>query len=281
MEHSIEIRNSIHPDHGKSLDTDGLRKEFLITGLFEEGKVALVYSHIDRIIAGGAVPKAGKLSLAVGKETIGADYLLERRELGVLNLGGAGTVTVDGKAHPMTRLDGLYVGKGSKSVELSSASPKSPAKFYLLSTMAHKELPTTLIGVQKARRVEMGSREECNVRTIHQVIHPEVVESCSLVMGYTHLEEGSAWNTMPCHTHVRRMEVYLYFDLAKDTIVFHLMGQPSETRHIVVRNEEAVICPSWSIHSGVGTKNYSFVWGMTGENQTFTDMDDVSMDALR
>jgi 4-deoxy-L-threo-5-hexosulose-uronate ketol-isomerase len=281
MNLNLEIRNPIHPDHGKQLDTEGLRKEFLIKGLFEDGKLTLVYSHIDRIIAGGAVPKSEALALSIGKETIGADYFLERRELGVINLGGEGTVTVDGAAFPMGRLEGLYVGKGSKSVELSSSNPKSPAKFYLLSAMAHKELPTTLVCREKAKRVKAGSAAECNARTIYQVIHPDVVQSCSLVMGYTSLDEGSAWNTMPCHTHVRRMEVYLYFDLTKDTVVFHLMGEPSQTRHIVVRNEEAVICPSWSIHSGVGTRNYSFVWGMTGENQTFTDMDDVSMELLR
>ncbi len=277
----MEIRHPMHPDHGKILDTAGLRKEFLIQGLFKKGTVAMVYSHLDRIIVGGAVPTAGKLGLTVQRELIGTDSLLDRRELGILNLGGVGTVDVDGIAYSMRRLDGLYVGKGSKSVELISEDPKSPAKFYFLSGMAHRELPTTLIGADKTRQIKMGCREECNARTINQVIHPDVVQSCSLVMGFTSLMEGSAWNTMPCHTHERRMEVYLYFDLPEEAVVFHLMGQPAETRHIVVRNEEAVICPSWSIHSGVGTRSYSFVWGMVGENQAFTDMDGVSMDVLR
>ena len=277
----MEIRHPIHPDHGKTLDTAGLRKEFLIQGLFAAGVVKLVYSHIDRIIVGSAVPTAGKLALTTPKEIIGADYLLERRELGVLNLGGTGTVTVEGTAYPLSRLEGLYVGKGAKSVEFVSADAKTPAKFYFLSGLAHKELPTVFIGRNKAKRILMGSQEECNKRTINQVIHPDVVKSCSLVMGFTSLEPGSVWNTIPCHTHERRMEVYLYFDVPKDAMVLHLMGKPAETRHIIVRNEEAVISPSWSIHSGVGTRNYSFVWGMVGENQTFTDMDGVSMDILR
>jgi len=263
------------------LDTAGLRREFLIEGLFSAGSVQLVYSHFDRIIVGGAVPTAAGLPLEVDKAAIGCDHLLDSRELGVLNLGADGAVAVDGKEYPLGRLDALYVGRGSKSVVLSSGNAGDPAKFYLLSGIAHKEFPTTLICKDRARRIQAGSREECNVRTINQVIHPDVVKSCNLVMGWTRLDSASVWNTMPCHTHGRRMEVYLYFDVPKTAVVLHLMGTPTETRHLVVRNEQGVISPSWSIHSGVGTAGYSFVWGMVGENQTFTDMDQVPMDALR
>ena len=277
----MEIRHPIHPDHGKALDTEGLRRQFLITDLFSAGSIKLVYSHFDRIIVGGAVPVSAALPLEVEKAVIGTDHLLDSRELGVLNLGGEGSVAVDGKEYPLNRLDALYVGRGAKSVAFSSRSPASPARLYLLSAIAHRELPTTLIGRDKAKRVVAGSPAECNRRTIHQVIHPDVVASCNLVMGYTLLEPGNVWNTMPCHTHPRRMEVYFYFDVPKDAVVFHLMGAPDETRHIVARNEQAIISPSWSIHSGVGTAGYSFAWAMVGENQTFTDMDAVAMDALR
>ncbi len=277
----MEIRQPMHPDNGRNLDTEGLRREFLIPGLFASGAVTLVYSHFDRIIVGGAVPTSASLSLEVKKELIGSDHLLDSRELAILNLGGDGSATIDGKEYSLGRLDALYVGKGARSVELASREARNPAKFYLLSGLAHKELPTTLICKDKAKRIKTGSPEECNARTINQVIHPDVVKSCNLCMGFTCLEPGSVWNTMPCHTHERRMEVYFYFDVRPTAVVFHLMGAPSETRHIVVRNEQAVISPSWSIHSGVGTSNYSFVWGMVGENQLFNDMDAVSMDILR
>jgi 4-deoxy-L-threo-5-hexosulose-uronate ketol-isomerase len=277
----MEIRHPIHPDNGKALDTEGLRREFLIADLFSAGSIKLVYSHFDRIIVGGAVPASAALPLEVEKAVIGSDHLLDSRELGILNLGGDGSAIVDGKDYPLNRLDALYVGRGTKSVAFSSRSAASPARLYLLSAIAHKELPTTLIGREKAKRVVAGSREECNRRTIHQVIHPDVVASCNLTMGYTLLEPASVWNTMPCHTHPRRIEVYFYFDVPKDAVVFHLMGTPNETRHIVVRNEQGIISPSWSIHSGVGTAGYSFVWAMAGENQTFTDMDTVAMGTLQ
>jgi 4-deoxy-L-threo-5-hexosulose-uronate ketol-isomerase len=277
----MEIRHPIHPDGGKALDTEGLRREFLIPGIFSPGKIKLVYSHFDRIIAGGAVPTSAKLSLDVEKSQIGSDHLLDSRELGILNLGKDGSAIIDGKMYPLGTMDALYVGKGAKSIQLASNDGSNPAKLYLLSGMAHKELPTTLISKDKAKQVKLGSREESNKRVINQVIHPDVVKSCNLIMGYTLLEPGCVWNTMPCHTHERRMEVYFYFDMSENTVVFHLMGAPTETRHIVVRNEEGIISPSWSIHCGVGTSNYSFVWGMVGENQTFTDMDAVAMDVLR
>jgi 4-deoxy-L-threo-5-hexosulose-uronate ketol-isomerase len=277
----MQTRYAIHPDQAKSLDTEALRREFLIQRPFQAGAVNLVYSHVDRMLVGGALPTTGALELEADRKTLGVDYFLERRELGVLNLGGPGKVCVDGKEYALSRLDGLYVGKGSEQVEFGSTERDNPAKFYLASGVAHRGLPTTLITPQMTKQVVLGSAEEANRRTIHQVIHPDVLETCSLVMGYTCLEPGSVWNTMPCHTHERRMEVYLYFDLPKDAFVLHLMGRPDETRHILMRNEEAVICPSWSIHSGVGSQSYSFVWAMIGENQTFTDMDAVGMDVLR
>jgi 4-deoxy-L-threo-5-hexosulose-uronate ketol-isomerase len=277
----METRYAIHPDQAKTLDTAGLRREFLIQQLFQAGTLKLLYSHVDRMLVGAAVPTTDVLELAADPKTLGADYFLERRELGVLNLGGPGEVRVDGERFEMARLDGLYVGKGHKTVEFGSVQSSSPAKFYFASGMAHQELPTVLVTDQKAKLVVLGSAEEANRRTIHQVIHPDVVKTCSLVMGFTCLEPGSVWNTMPCHTHERRMEVYLYFDLPSDAVVLHLFGHPAETRHLVMRNEEAVISPSWSIHTGVGSRNYSFVWAMVGENQTFTDMDAVAMDVLR
>jgi 4-deoxy-L-threo-5-hexosulose-uronate ketol-isomerase len=275
----MDIRHPIHPEHGRSLDTAGLRRQFLIDGLFRKDELSLTYSHIDRIIVGGVVP-ARPVALEVSKKIIGSDYLLERRELGVLNLGESGRVLVEGKPYRLGRLEALYVGRGNKSVSFESENPAAPARFYMACGMAHRSLPTFLIDESRAKKLVLGSQEECNRRTIRQLVHPDVVESCNLVMGYTRLEAGSVWNTMPAHTHERRMEVYLYFDVPKDALVFHLMGDPAETRHIVMRNEQAVISPSWSIHSGVGTKNYSFVWAMVGENQTFTDMDGASMDAI-
>ena len=277
----METRYGMHPDQAKSLDTAGLRHEFLLQGLFRAGEVNLVYSHIDRIIVGGVVPTTGTLELPADPRSLGSEFFLERRELGVINLGGPGTVRVDGKDWALGRLEGLYVGRGAERVEFVSQDPRSPAKCYLASGMAHRPLATQAIASSMMKHVVLGSSEESNRRTLHQVIHPDVVETCSLVMGFTCLEPGSVWNTMPCHTHERRMEVYLYFDLPDDAAVLHLMGPPAETRHLVVRNEEAVVSPSWSIHSGVGTRNYSFVWAMVGENQTFTDMDAVPMDVLR
>ncbi len=277
---SLEIRHNIHPEHAKTLDTEGLRREFLVQGLFVPGRVKLVYSHIDRIIVGGAVPSP-ELKLDIDKKLIGAEYLLERRELGLINLGGPGEVIVDGLSYPLGRLDSLYVGKGSRSIVLRSRDNGNPAKFYFLSGMAHATFPTRRVTLEEARKIPLGSLETSNKRTIYQMIHPAVLPTCNLVMGVTCLDVGSVWNTMPPHTHERRMEVYLYFDLPQNAVVFHLIGEPRETRHIVVRNEEAVIAPSWSIHSGVGTSNYSFVWGMVGENQNFDDMDPVPVELLR
>lgn len=276
----MEMRYPAHPTDFRAYTTERLRRDYLIENLFEPGKIRLVYSHSDRIIVGGACPTGSALLLEAGKD-LGTEFFLARRELGVINIGGGGTVTIDGKDHDLGRRDGLYIGMGTKEIALASADGDQPAKFYLNSAPAHKSYPTRAVSMKKAKRVPLGSRSESNQRVIYQYIHPEVLETCQLVMGMTILEPENVWNTMPCHTHARRMEAYMYFDLPENAVVFHFLGEPTETRHIVVRNEQAVLSPSYSIHSGVGTAAYTFIWGMVGENQTFTDMDFVSMDVLR
>ena len=276
----MEVRTAAGPKDVRQYDTGRLREEFLIEELFLADQVKMVYSHVDRIIIGGAMPKAKALSLEAGKE-IRADYFLERRELGIINIGGPGTVSLDETLYTLANAEAFYVGMGTKEIVFASKNAEKPAKFYFLSAPAHAAYPTVKVDMAKARHVALGSQEEGNKRTIHQYIHPDVLKSCQLVMGMTVLEPGSVWNTMPTHTHDRRMEVYLYLGMADDAVVFHLMGEPNETRHIVMRNEQAVISPSWSIHSGVGTKSYTFIWGMVGENQTFTDMDFVAMKDLK
>jgi len=276
----MDIRHPVHPDHAKTFTTEELRSHFLITDLFAEDAVRMTYSHFDRIIISSICPKTKPLQLE-GGAALGTDSFFSGREGGVINIGGSGTVEIDGEKFQMKNRDGLYIGRGAASVIFTSESSSSPAKFYLLSGPAHKEYPHKKVSLQDARQVKLGSIETSNKRTIHQYIHPEVLDSCQLCMGMTLLEPNCIWNTMPAHTHDRRMEVYLYFDIDDDNVVFQLMGEPSETRHLVVRNEQAVIAPSWSIHSGVGTKNYTFIWGMVGENKTFTDMDDVPMDSLK
>ena len=244
-----------------------------------------MYSHYDRIITGGAMPVKGALELSAGDE-LRAEYFLQRREMGVINIGGAGKVTVDGKVYEVANADGMYIGRGKKDIKFESVDASNPAKFYFNSTPAHKEYKTVLIKkegeaaediviVKDENKVELGSLEQSNHRVICKYILPGQVESCQLVMGMTSLKPGSVWNSMPCHTHDRRMEVYLYFGLAEDAYVMHYMGEPQETRHIVMRNEQAVISPSWSIHAGSGTQSYTFIWGMAGENQDFGDMDNV------
>ncbi len=275
----MEIRNGVHPKDFKTYTTRQIRDEFLVRDLFTPDAIKLVYTHIDRMIIGGACP-ATPLTLTAGKQ-IGADFFLARRELGVINIGPAGVVTVDGAQHPLGRNEGLYVGMGAREVLFASADPQNPARFYLASGPAHGPHPTCKIDAAGAEATTLGSATEANLRTIRKYIHPAGVESCQLVMGMTTLEPGSVWNTMPCHTHERRMEVYFYFDLPKDGAVFHMMGRPDETRHIIVRDQEAVISPSWSIHSGVGVASYTFIWAMLGENQTFTDMDAAAMEDLR
>ncbi|MGF1735209.1 5-dehydro-4-deoxy-D-glucuronate isomerase [Photobacterium satsumensis] len=276
----MDIRQPIHSDHAKQLDTEGLREQFLIEGMFEQGQINLTYSHIDRIIVGGAVPTTEALTLEGGKE-LGVDFFLERRELGAINIGEPGLVTVDGETFEIGHREAIYVGKGSKEVLFTSVSEQKPARFYVNSAPAHMTYPTRKITREDASPETLGNQENCNVRTINKYLHPSVLPTCQLSMGLTELAPGSLWNTMPCHTHERRMEVYLYFNMKDDNIVFHYMGEPQETRHIVMRNEQAVISPSWSIHSGVGTAAYTFIWSMVGENQTFHDMDHIAMSDLK
>lgn len=276
----MELRNASGPGDVKYYDTSRLRQEFLIEELFGLNDAKTVYSHFDRIITGSAVPSGQALSLPSG-DALHAKSFLERRELGIINIGGAGTVTVDGARFSLRSNDGLYVGMGAADVRFESADAGSPAMFYFNSAPAHRACPTVLIRPEDCAKVELGSLEASNHRTICKYILPGQVESCQLVMGMTNLMPGSVWNTMPCHTHDRRMEVYLYFNLPDDAVVFHYMGEPWETRHLVVRNRQAVISPSWSIHSASGTQGYSFIWGMVGENQAFDDMDAVPMSKLR
>ena len=276
----MELRTASSPRDVKTYDTARLREEFLIHDLFRPDEVKMVYSHIDRIITGAAMPVNKALTLAVGEE-LRAEYFLQRREMGIINIGGEGKVTVDGTVYTLRHRDGIYVGRGCKDVVMESVDSAKPAKFYFNSTPAHKAYPTVYIRPEDCVNVELGSLEQSNHRNICKYILPGQVESCQLVMGMTTLRPGSVWNTMPCHTHDRRMEVYLYFDLPEDAFVMHYMGEPTETRHIVVRNEEAVISPSWSIHSGSGTQAYTFIWGMAGENQDFDDMDGCAMTDLK
>ena len=287
----MELRTAASPRDVKHYTTERLREEFLIQGLFTADEIKLVYSHIDRIITGAATPVSKALVLTAGDE-LRAEYFLQRREMGVINIGGAGIVTIDGKKYDVAFKEGMYIGMGAKDISFESKDGSNPAKFYINSAPAHKTYPTVLIKpngtpedgvviVKDENKVELGSLEDANHRVICKYILPGQVESCQLVMGMTKLEPGSVWNTMPCHTHDRRMEVYLYFEVPETAAVFHYMGEPTETRHIIMRNEEAVISPSWSIHSASATHAYSFIWGMVGENQDFDDMDGVDIKDLR
>jgi len=286
----MEVRTASNPKDVKSYDTKRLREEFLIDDLFKKDEIKLVYSHIDRIITGSAVP-IKPLKLEAGDE-LRAKYFLERREMGVINIGAPGSITIDSKKYNVGHKEAMYIGMGSKDIVFESDDKNNPAKFYINSAPAHMTYPTKLIKlsgipsedvviVKPENKKELGSLKEANHRTINKFILPGQVETCQLEMGMTHLEEGSVWNSMPCHTHDRRMEVYLYFDMDDDQMLMHFMGEPQETRHIVMHNEQAVISPSWSIHCGCSTKNYTFIWGMVGENQDFDDMDDVRPIDLR
>ncbi len=280
----MELRTASSPKDVKHYTTERLREEFLIQDLFVPGEIKLVYSHIDRIITGSAVPLSPLVLKAA--EELHADYFLQRRELGVINIGGAGVIRIDGTKYEIGFKEAMYIGMGAKEIQFESLDSSTPAKFYLNSAPAHTTYPTVLIKptgtpsdgvviVKDENKVELGSLEDANHRVICKYILPGQVESCQLVMGMTQLKPGSVWNTMPCHTHDRRMEVYLYFEMPEDAFIMHYMGEPTQTRHIVMRNEEAVISPSWSIHAGCGSRAYTFIWGMVGENQAFDDMDDV------
>lgn len=276
----MNVRYPADPVRFARMSTDEIRESFLVDTLFREDGISMVYSDVDRAIVGSAVPATGTLTLESAPE-LRAETFCERRELGVLNIGGPGTVSVDGVEHVLAPRDGLYVGRGSKAISFASDSARAPARYYLLSFPAHADHPTVRIRQSEAEPVRLGSREACNQRTIYKLIHPGGARSCQLVMGFTVLEPGCVWNTMPPHTHERRMEVYLYFDLPANARVFHFMGRPEATRHLVVADGQAVISPSWSIHCGVGTAAYAFCWGMGGENQDFADMDHLTLDQLK
>jgi len=273
-------RFAVDPVAAASMGTDELRHHFHIEGLFQPGRVNLTYTHYDRMIVGGAVPVEKALPLEAIKPT-GTKAFLDRREMIAVNIGGAGTLTADGQPYGMAARDMVYLGMGTQAVSFASADPDKPAKFYLLSAPAHQSHPSQLIRIGDAKRLDLGSQATSNERSIFQFIHAGGAKTCQLVVGMTQLAPGSVWNTMPCHIHDRRMEAYLYFDLAEGARVFHFMGEPDETRHIVMRNEEAVLSPGWSIHSGAGTSNYAFVWAMAGDNVDYTDVDPVTMDQLR
>ncbi len=277
----MDMRCSTDPRGFRTMTTEELRKSYLIDTLFAPDDVPMTYSDIDRSITGSAVPVKKRLGLLATKKEMAAEYFCERREVGVINIGGHGTITVDGKEYAMALKDVLYIGRGAKEIVFSSKSHESPAKFYFVSYPAHKEYPTIHATLAEAEHAYLGSQKDANKRTLHRMIHAKGIQSCQLVMGLTELEEGSVWNTMPSHTHQRRSEVYMYFNIASDALVVHMMGQPDETRHIVIRDGQAALNPSWSIHSGVGTRNYSFIWAMGGENQVFDDMDGVKMDDLQ
>ncbi len=275
----MNVRYTVGKNEYQRMTTRELREAFLID-LFEPGKLNLLYCEVERAIVGAAVPAVESLALEAGKE-LASNYFCERREVGVLNIGGSGTVAVDGVAYRMENLDGLYIGRGSKEVSFSSADASDPARFHLVSYPAHAAYPTEHAKKASAKAITLGSAENANQRTIYQYIHENGIRSCQLVMGFTVLEPGSVWNTMPCHTHERRTEVYLYFGLDENSRVFHMMGPGDETRHLAVSNGQAVISPMWSIHSGCGTKAYSFCWAMGGENQRFDDMDHITMEDLK
>ena len=276
----MEIRYAEHPDDTRYYDTSAMRKHFLFENVFIKDDISLCYTHSDRVVFGGAYPVEHSLQLEGGKD-FGSDVFLDRRELGIICIAGQGKVSADGTGYPMKKGDGMYIGKGVKEVIFSAADKANPPQFYLASAPAHTSYPVAFIPIEKANPRKLGDAATVNVRTIYQYVHPAVCHSCQLVMGMTVLEEGSVWNTMPCHTHERRMEVYFYFDVQAGGVVFQMHGKPDETRHIVMNNKQAVISPSWSIHSGVGTASYAFIWAMAGENQTFDDMDTIQTASLR
>jgi 4-deoxy-L-threo-5-hexosulose-uronate ketol-isomerase len=280
----MDIRYSANQKDFKRYTTEETRNEFLIENLYVANEVVAVYSHVDRMVTLGCMPVTEAVSIDKGIDVwknFGTSYFLERREIGIFNIGGAGTIVADGEEFKMGYKDCLYITKGTKEVTFSSADASNPAKFYMVSAPAHKSCKTTFIPIEKAAKKPLGALETANKRVINQFIHPDVLETCQLSMGMTVLDSGNVWNTMPSHTHERRMEIYMYFEIPENNVVFHMMGESNETRHIVMQNEQAVISPSWSIHSGTGTSNYTFVWAMGGENQAFDDMDNIPTTELR
>ena len=280
----MDIRYSVNQRDFKRYTTEEVRGEFLIENLYKKDEVVAVYSHVDRMVTLGCMPVNEAVSISKGIDVwanFGTEYFLERREIGIFNIGGAGKIKADGEGFEMGYKDCLYITKGTKEVTFESNSPENPAKFYMVSAPAHTSYKTTFISIEKAAKKPLGGMETSNKRVINQFIHPDVLQTCQLSMGMTVLEPGSVWNTMPAHTHERRMEIYMYFEVPENQVVFHMMGEGQETRHIVMQNEQAVISPSWSIHSGAGTSNYTFIWAMGGENQAFDDMDNIATTDLR
>ena len=280
----MDIRYSANQRDVKRYTTEELRREFLIEDLYRPDEVVAVYSHVDRMVTMGCMPVQEQVSIDKGIDVwanFGTEYFLERREIGIFNIGGAGTITVDGTVYELGYKGCLYITRGAREVYFASADAAAPAKFYMVSAPAHCSYETRLIKIADAAKKPCGAAETSNKRVINQFIHPDVLKTCQLSMGMTVLEPGSVWNTMPAHTHERRMEVYMYFEIPEDNVVFHMMGEGQQTRHIVMQNEQAVISPSWSIHAGAGTSNYTFIWAMGGENQAFDDMDVIPMTQLR
>lgn len=277
----MEVRYSPDQNGFKRFTTEELRKSFLIESLFEKNKIPMVYSDIDRSITGSAVPSGKSLKLTATKKEMAADFFTERREIGIINIGNNGSIVVDKQEYKMDNRDALYIGRGSKKIEFKSADAKKPAMFYFVSYPAHTSYPDNHIKFSQSTPVKLGSLKESNARTIYKYIHPGTMPTCQLVMGLTELEEGSVWNTMPAHTHQRRSEVYMYFNLKPDSYVMHILGEPTQTRHVTIRNQQAVLSTSWSMHAGCGTQNYSFIWAMGGENQVFDDMDWIPMTSLK
>lgn len=271
-----------HPDDVRHYDTQEIRDKFLMENVFEADQVILGYTHFDRMVFGGIMPATKELSINADIDYLVTDFFCQRREVGIINIGGgSANIVADGQSYTLNNQDAIYIGMGTKEITFKAVDSANPPKLYMASTPAHHAYPTTIVTLDKANKVHLGSEETANKRTINQYIVPGIVEACQLVMGMTNFEPGSVWNTMPAHTHDRRMEVYLYFNMEENTKVFHFMGEPTETRHIVMSNEQAVISPSWSIHSGCGTGQYSFIWAMGGENMLFTDMDHIAMGDLR
>lgn len=276
----MQIYQAISQREAQGFNTEQLRENFLIESIFQNNEITMYYTHYDRVVLGGVMPINSAITLPT-YDNLKSDYFLERREIGIINVGGDGEILVDGETFSLSKLDALYIAKGSKSVTFKSVASENPAQYFLLSAPAHHTYETRKMSKEEATPVNLGSSETANERTIYKYIHRDGIQSCQVVMGLTVLKSGSIWNTMPAHVHDRRMEAYLYFDLNADHRVFHLMGQPQETRHIVVANHQAVLSPPWSIHSGAGTTNYSFIWAMAGENLDFTDMDFAPIAELR
>jgi 4-deoxy-L-threo-5-hexosulose-uronate ketol-isomerase len=277
----LEVRYTPDSESYKKMNSDDLRKYFLIDNLFHAGEINLVYTDVDRAIIGSAIPTKSPLKLMGSKKELASEYFAERREIGIINIGAAGKIKTDKDEYILQNKEALYIGRGTKEIEFYSNNKSNPAKYYLISYPAHKKLPCKLIKFNEAESVSLGLQENSNKRTIHKFILPSKLETCQLVMGLTELEPGNVWNTLPPHSHQRRTEIYMYFNLEEDSVVFHFMGEAKETRHLVIRNQQVVISPSYSIHSGVGSQNYSFIWAMGGENQEFDDMDWISLNEIQ